>query len=78
MPAVSGRRHVLPAALLRYRTLARLPGAAAFYLLSLPIRLGSAMLNLGVIVLVHAGTGSYAAAGATAGLLALAGALGGP
>ncbi|WP_203660027.1 hypothetical protein [Actinocatenispora rupis] len=66
MPAVSGRRPV-PDAVLRYRAALRLSGAVAYYLASLPVRLGAAMLSLGVLVLVHSATGSYAAAGALAG-----------
>ncbi|HEY3505293.1 MAG TPA: hypothetical protein VGN37_21230 [Actinocatenispora sp.] len=77
MPARTGRRPA-PDALLRYRAALRLPGAVAYYLTSLPIRLGVAMLNLGVLVLVHAATGSYAVAGTVGGVAALAGAAGGP
>ncbi len=77
MPATD-RRHAPATFLHRYRTALRLPGALALVLTSLPIRLGSAMLNLAVLLLVHARTGSYTTAGAVTGLFALAGVLGGP
>lgn len=78
MPARSGRRPAPLAALSRYRTLLALPGAVACFLSSLPARFGAAMLTLGLVVLVHAGTGSYAAAGSVAGVYAAAAGLGSP
>ncbi len=77
MPATD-RRHAPAAFLVRYRTALQLPGALALVASSLPIRLGSAMLNLAILLLVHARTGSYTTAGAATGLFALAGVLGGP
>src|ERR1700722_4627366 len=46
-----------------YRTLLRGPGAAAFFLTAAVGRVGIAMTSLGIVWLVHASTGSYAAAG---------------
>lgn len=61
-----------------YRSLLRTPGAAAFFLTAAVGRIGIAMTGLGLVWLLHARTGSYAAAGlATAGF-ALAEALIGP
>jgi MFS family permease len=61
-----------------YRSLLRIPGAAAFFLTAALGRVGIAMTGLGLVWLLHARTGSYASAGlATAGF-ALAEALVGP
>ena len=46
-----------------YRSLLRTPGAAAFFLTAAAGRVGIAMISLGIVWLVHARTGSYAAAG---------------
>ena len=53
----------------------RTPGAAAFFAAALPVRLGSAMQGLGLVLLVHGGTGSFGAAGLVSGAFSLASAL---
>jgi Major Facilitator Superfamily len=61
-----------------YRTLLRGPGAAAFFLTAAIGRVGIAMTSLGIVWLVHARTGSYAAAGLVTGGFAVAEAVAGP
>ncbi|MEV5778953.1 MFS transporter [Streptomyces antimycoticus] len=61
-----------------YRTLLRTSGAAAFFLPSVVGRLGIAMTGIGIVWLVHARTGSYAAAGLVTGGFAIADAVAGP
>jgi hypothetical protein len=61
-----------------YRTLLRAPGAAAFFLTAAVGRVGIAMTSLGIVWLVHARTGSYAAAGLVTGGFAVAEAVAGP
>jgi len=61
-----------------YRTLLRTPGAAAFFLTAAAGRVGIAMTSLGIVWLVHARTGSYAAAGLVTGGFAVAEAVAGP
>ena len=61
-----------------YRTLLRLPGAAAFFLTAAVGRVGIAMTGLGIVWLVHARTGSYATAGLVTGGFAVAEAVAGP
>src|ERR1700756_3653935 len=61
-----------------YRTLLRAPGAAAFFLAAAVGRIGIAMTGLGIVWLVHARTGSYAAAGLVTGGFAVAEAVTGP
>lgn len=61
-----------------YRTLLRLPGAAAFFLTATAGRVGVAMTSLGIVWLVHDRTGSYATAGLVTGAFAVAEALVGP
>ncbi|GGN10129.1 hypothetical protein FHR83_003265 [Actinoplanes campanulatus] len=61
-----------------YRTLLRLPGAAAFFLAAAIGRVGIGMTGLSLIWLVHARTGSYGAAGLAAAGFTLAEALIGP
>jgi Major Facilitator Superfamily len=61
-----------------YRTLLRIPGAAAFYLTAAAGRAGIAMTSLGIVWLVHARTGSYATAGLVTGGFAVAEAVAGP
>jgi hypothetical protein len=63
---------------LTYRTLLRAPGAAAFFLAAAAGRGGIAMTGLGIVWLVHARTGSYAAAGLVSGGFAVAEAVAGP
>lgn len=62
----------------RYAAAIRVTGAVRYYAASLPIRLGAAMLSLGVLVLIRHATGGYATAGAVVGTLAVAGTVGGP
>src|ERR1700757_3982491 len=50
-----------------YRTLLRIPGAAAFFLTAAAGRVGIAMTSLGIVWLVHTRTGSYATAGLVTG-----------
>jgi hypothetical protein len=61
-----------------YRTLLRIPGAAAFFLTATVGRVGIAMTGLGIVWLVHARTGSYATAGLVTGGFAVAEAAAGP
>ena len=61
-----------------YRTLLRLPGAAAFFLTAAVGRVGIAMTSLGIVWLVRARTGSYATAGLVTGGFAVAEAVAGP
>ncbi|MGW6206826.1 MFS transporter [Streptomyces sp. NPDC055089] len=61
-----------------YRTLLRIPGAAAFFLTATTGRLGIAMSSLGIMWLIHDRTGSYAVAGLVTGGFAVAEALSGP
>jgi MFS family permease len=61
-----------------YRTLLRIPGAAAFFLTAAVGRVGIAMTGLGIVWLVHARTGSYATAGLVTGGFAVAEAVAGP
>lgn len=56
----------------------RHPGARAFFFTVAFARLGVAMLPLAVIMLIERVTGQYEVAGASAAVLAAAGALGGP
>ena len=68
----------MPSAASGYRSLLRIPGAAAFFLTAAVGRVGLAMTGLGLVWLLHARTGCYGAAGlATAGF-SLAEALIGP
>ncbi|AXG81811.1 MFS transporter [Streptomyces paludis] len=68
----------MPSASTNYRTLLRTSGAAAFFLPTAAGRLGIAMTGIGILWLVHARTGSYAAAGLVTGGFAVADALAGP
>ncbi|MFJ4620723.1 MFS transporter [Streptomyces sp. NPDC088812] len=68
----------MPSASANYRTLLRTSGAAAFFLPSVAGRLGIAMTGIGIVWLVHARTGSYAAAGLVTGGFAAADAVAGP
>ena len=61
-----------------YRTLLRAPGAASFFLTAAVGRIGIAMTSLGIVWLVHARTGSYAAAGLVTAGFAVAQAVAGP
>src|SRR5579859_2535335 len=62
----------------RYRAVLRLPGAAAFFTAAAVARLGVAMTILGVLWAVRGATGSFAAAGVTTAVFALADATVGP
>jgi MFS family permease len=68
----------VPSAKFGYRSLLRIPGAAAFFLTAAVGRVGIAMTGLGLVWLVHARTGSYSTAGLTTAGFALAEALIGP
>ncbi|MEU9246428.1 MFS transporter [Streptomyces sp. NPDC048385] len=68
----------MPSASVKYRNLLRTPGAAAFFLPSVVGRVGIAMTGIGIVWLVHARTGSYAAAGLVTGGFAVADAVAGP
>ncbi|ANS70660.1 Major Facilitator Superfamily transporter [Streptomyces lincolnensis] len=68
----------MPSASANYRTLLRTSGAAAFFLPAAVGRLGIAMTGIGIVWLVHARTGSYAAAGLVTGGFAVADAVAGP
>ncbi|MFF7987955.1 MFS transporter [Streptomyces sp. NPDC007901] len=68
----------MPSASLNYRALLGAPGAAAFFLPSVVGRVGIAMTGIGIVWLVHARTGSYAAAGLVTGGFAVADAVAGP
>ena len=61
-----------------YRRVLRAPGAAAFFAAALPVRLGSAMQSLGLVLLVHGGTGSFGAAGLVSGAFSLSSAVASP
>jgi MFS family permease len=61
-----------------YRSLLRIPGAAAFFLTAAVGRVGIAMTGLGLVWLLHARTGSYGTAGLAAAGFAVAEALAGP
>ncbi|WP_244187868.1 hypothetical protein [Streptomyces regalis] len=67
----------MPSASANYRTLLRTSGAAAFFLPAAVGRLGIAMTGIGIVWLVHARTGSYAAAGLVTGGFAVADAVAG-
>ncbi|MFJ6900591.1 MFS transporter [Streptomyces hokutonensis] len=68
----------MPSASANYRTLLRTSGAAAFFFPATVGRLGFAMTGIGIVWLVHARTGSYAAAGLVTGAFAVADAVAGP
>lgn len=77
-PVLAAKDPPMTRAVTGYRSLLRTPGAAAFFVTAAVGRIGIAMTGLGLVWLLHARTGSYAAAGlATAGF-ALAEALIGP
>ncbi|WP_338696219.1 MFS transporter [Streptomyces sp. Q6] len=61
-----------------YRSLLRTSGAAAFFVPAAVGRVGIAMTGIALVWLVHARTGSYAAAGLVTGGFAVADALVGP
>ena len=61
-----------------YRSLLRIPGAAAFFLTAAVGRVGIAMTGLGLVWLLHARTGSYGTSGLAAAGFSLAEALIGP
>ncbi|MEU3731527.1 MFS transporter [Streptomyces sp. NPDC033538] len=61
-----------------YRSVLRTPGAAAFFLVAAPARVGVAMAGLGIVWLVHTETGSFGAAGLVTGSFAVAETLVGP
>src|SRR3984957_15644755 len=62
----------------RYRAVLSLPGAAAFFATAAVARLGGAMTILGVLWAVRGATGSFASAGVTTAVFALADATAGP
>src|ERR1700749_1370115 len=62
----------------RYRAVLSLPGAAAFFTAAAVARLGVAMTILGVLWAARGATGSFASAGVTTALFALADATAGP
>ncbi len=64
--------------LARYRAVVSLPGAAAFFGTAAVARLGVAMTSLAVLWAVRGATGSFAAAGVTTAVFALAEATAGP
>ncbi|MER6435884.1 MFS transporter [Streptomyces sp. NPDC001185] len=68
----------MPSASANYTTLLRTSGAAAFFLPAALGRVGIAMTGIGIVWLVHARTGSYAAAGLVTGGFAVADAVAGP
>ncbi|MCX5358125.1 MFS transporter [Streptomyces sp. NBC_00124] len=68
----------MPSASANYLTLLRTSGAAAFFVPAAVGRLGIAMTAIGIVWLVHARTGSYAAAGLVTGAFAVADAVAGP
>ncbi|MFD7964011.1 MFS transporter [Streptomyces zaomyceticus] len=68
----------MPSASANYRDLLCTSGAAAFFLPAAVGRLGIAMTGIGIVWLVHARTGSYAAAGLVTGGFAVADAVAGP
>ncbi|MEV8350907.1 MFS transporter [Streptomyces niveus] len=77
-PAGQRKGCVVPSASTNYRILLRTSGAAAFFLPGAVGRLGIAMTGIGIVWLVHARTGSYAAAGLVTGGFAVADAVAGP
>ena len=62
----------------RYRAVLSLPGAAAFFAAAAVARLGVAMTILGVLWAARGATGSFASAGVTTAVFALADAAAGP
>jgi predicted MFS family arabinose efflux permease len=81
MPRLSGNTGLLdhsPHWLARYRAVLSLPGAAAFFTAAAVARLGVAMTILGVLWAVRGATGSFAAAGVTTAVFAVADATVGP
>src|ERR1700727_3831094 len=62
----------------RYRAVLRLPGAAAFFTAAAVARLGVAMTILGVLWAGRGATRSFASAGVTTAVFALADAAAGP
>lgn len=76
MPASTGRRS-LPTFTL-YRNILALPGARAFFLAGIPGRIGIAMTGLGLVFLLHWGTGSFAVGGQVVAAFAVAEAVAGP
>jgi len=62
----------------RYRAVLSLPGATAFFATAAVARLGVAMTILGVLWAVRGATGSFASAGVTTAVFALADATAGP
>ncbi|MEU0195761.1 MFS transporter [Streptomyces afghaniensis] len=68
----------MPSVSANYRTLLRTSGAVAFFLPAAVGRLGIAMTGIGIVWLVHARTGSFAAAGLVTGGFAVADAVAGP
>jgi len=62
----------------RYRALLAVPGLRRLLVSSLVARLPSGMYSLAVLLLVHASTGSFLAAGLAVGAFTLAGAVAGP
>jgi hypothetical protein len=81
MPRLSGNTGLLdhsPHWFARYRAVLSLPGAAAFFAAAAVARLGVAMTILGVLWAVRGATGSFAAAGVTTAVFALADATVGP
>lgn len=75
-PAGQRKRSAVSSA--TYRTLLRIPGAAAFFLTATTGRLSIAMSSLGIMWLVHNRTGSYAVAGLVTGRFAVSEATSGP
>ncbi|MGW0712482.1 MFS transporter [Streptomyces sp. NPDC002643] len=68
----------MSSASVNYRMLLRTSGAVAFFLSAAVGRLGIAMTGIGMVWLVHARTGSFAAAGLVAGGFGVADAVAGP
>ncbi|HEY0933181.1 MAG TPA: MFS transporter [Trebonia sp.] len=67
-----------PGGLARYHAVLALPGAKAFFGAAAVARLGVAMTSLGVLWAVRGATGSFAAAGVTTAVFAVAEATAGP
>src|ERR1700721_3253186 len=81
MPRLGGKTGLLdhsPHWLARYRAVLSLPGAAAFFAAAAVARLGVAMTILGVLWAARGATGSFASAGLTTAVFALADAAAGP
>jgi predicted MFS family arabinose efflux permease len=81
MPRLRGNTGLLdhfPGGCARYRAVLSLPGAAAFFATAAVARLGVAMTILGVLWAVRGATGSFASAGVTTAVFALADATAGP